>query len=205
MSNGSKQTFEAIEYGNREGKIAFGTLNLSGQGGLGADVLTGVELQACHSLHYLHMENSGPREGWTLQRNPGVWEVKCADTVKEGEIGGYIEVQNGDLVLKAPNGRIRLQAADIDLRADGYDSKTGVINIDSNNQVRIKTGKFTVTSENGIGLFSPQAIDLVSNTAMNLTSNFVGGITSAAAGLAGKAFPQATQIFNDVSRYTLGG
>ena len=202
MSNGPKETFEALEYGNRWGKISFGGLNLSGQGGLESDVLSGIGLQAQNSLHYIQMENDGPRKGWTLQRNPGVWEVKCGDSVKEGEIGGYIQVENGDLVLKAPNGRIRLQAVDIDLRADGYNQKTGVINIDSNNEVRIRTEAFKVTSENGISLFSPQAIDIVTNTAMNLAGNFVGGFTSAAAQLGAKALPATKQVFETVNRFT---
>ena len=201
MSSGAKETFESLEYGNRWGKVYFGGLNLAGQGGLESDVLSGIGLQASNSLHYMQMENDGPRKGWTLQRNPGVWEVKCGDNVKEGEIGAYIQVENGDLVLKAPNGRIRLQAVDIDLRADGYNQKTGVINIDSNNQVRIRTEQFKVTSENGISLFSPQAIDIVTNTAMNLAGNFVGGFTSAAAQLGAKAAPVTSQVFSTVNRF----
>ncbi len=201
MSSGPKETFEALEYGNRWGKVYFGGLNLAGQGGLEADVLSGIGLQAQNSLHYFQMENDGPRKGWTLQRNPGVWEVKCGDNVKEGEIGAYIQVENGDLVLKAPNGRIRLQAVDIDLRADGYNQKTGVINIDANAEVSIRTDKFKVTSENGISLFSPQAIDIVTNTAMNLAGNFVGGFTSAAAQLGAKALPVTSQVFETVNRF----
>ena len=201
MSNGPKETFEALEYGNRWGKIYFGGLNLSGQGGLESDVLSGIGLQAYNSLHYIQMENDGPRKGWTLQRNPGVWEVKCGDSVKEGEIGAYIQVENGDLVLKAPNGRIRLQAVDIDLRADGYNQKTGVINIDSNNQVKIRTENFKVQSENGISLQSPQAIDIVSNTAMNLAGNFVGGFTSAANVLGAKALSTTSAVFKGLNTF----
>lgn len=201
MSNGSKETFESLQYGNRFGSIYFGSLNLAGTGGFESDVISGITIQANNSIHYVHMENDGPRQGWTLQRNPGVWEVKCADTVKDGEIGAMIHVENGDLVLKAPNGRIRLQAVDIDLRADGYNEKTGNINIDSNNNVKIRTGQFKVTSENGVSLFSPQAINIVSNTAMTLASNFVGGVTSAAAQLGGKAFPQSKEIHNNLNRF----
>lgn len=201
MSNGSKETFESLQYGNRFGGIYFGGLNLAGTGGFESDVISGICVQANNSIHYLHMENDGPRKGWTLQRNPGVWEIKCADTVKDGEIGGMIHVENGDLVLKAPNGRIRLQAVDIDLRADGINEKTGNINIDSNNSVEIKTGQFKVTSDNGLTLFSPQAINIVSNAAMTLASNFVGGVTSAAAQLGGKAFPQSKEILNNLNRF----
>jgi len=201
MSNGPKETFESLQYGNRFGSLYFGGLNLAGTGDLEADVISGVSLQANNSIHYVHMENDGPRKGWTLQRNPGVWEVKCADAVKEGEIGAMIHVENGDLVLKAPNGRIRLQAVDIDIRAEGFNEKTGYVNIESNNTVRVKTGQFKVTSENGVSLFSPQAINIVSNTAMNLASNFVGGVTSAAAQFGGKAFPQSKAILNNLNRF----
>lgn len=202
MSDGPKETAESIQYGNRFGSIYFGGLNLAGKGGLESDVISGITLQAHNSLHYLQMENDGPRKGWTLQRNPGVWEVKCADKVEEGQIGGMIHVENGDLVLKAPNGRIRLQAVDIDIRAEGYDSTTGFVNLDSNNTVKVKTGKFKVTADDGVSLFSPQSINIVSNTAMNLASNFVGGFTSAVAQFGAKAFPQSKEIFKTLDRFS---
>lgn len=201
MSNGAKETFESLQYGNRFGNISFGSLNLAGSGGLEADVLTGVMLQAYDSLHYVHMENDGIRKGWTMMRSPGVWEVKCADSVQKGAIGGYIHVENGDLVLKAPNGRIRLQAVDIDLRADGTNERTGYINIESNNTVSIKTGQFKVTAQNGINLFSPQAVTVASNTALSLTSNFISGLTSAANELGAKAFNQSKELFRNTNKF----
>lgn len=196
MSNGAKETFESIQYGNRFGNIFFGGLNLAGTGGLEADVITGITLQAYNSLHYVHMENDGIRKGWTMMRNPGVWEVKCGDTVKKGDIGAYVHVENGDLVLKAPNGRVRIQGIDIDLRADGTNEKTGYINIESNNTVSVKTGQFKVKADNGVNIFSPQAVKIASNTALNLASNFVGGVTSASNVFGAKGFPKTKEIFN---------
>jgi hypothetical protein len=201
MSNGDKETFESLHYGNRWGHISFGGLNLAGTGGLEADVLTGVGLQAYNSLHYIHMENDGIRKGWTMIRNPGVFEIKCADTVKKGDIGGYVSVENGDLVLRAPNGRIRIQAVDIDLRADGINEKTGYINIESNNVVSVKTGQFKVTAQNGINLFSPQAINIATNAALSLTSNFISGFTSASNIFGGKGFSQSKELFKNVNRF----
>lgn len=199
--SGPKKTHQAIQYGNRFGHLSYGSLNLAGQGGLDADVLTGVKLQAFDSLHYVHMENNGIRKGWTMMRNPAVWEVKCGDTLKKGDIGGYIHVENGDLVLKAPNGRIRLQAVDIDLRADGYNERTGYINIESNNTVSVKTGTFKVAAQNGLNLFSPQAINIATNAALSLTSNFISGFTSASNIFGGKAFPQSKTQFKGVNRF----
>lgn len=201
MSNGAKETFESLQYGNRFGSIYFGGLNLAGTGGLEADVLTGVTLQAFNSLHYVHMENDGPRKGWTMMRNPGVFEIKCADSVNKGEIGGYFSVENGDLVIRAPNGRIRLQAVDIDIRADGTNERTGYINIESNNTVNIKTGQFKVTAQNGASIFSPQSINIASNAALKLTSNLVSGFTSASNIFGGKAFPQSKELFKSINKF----
>ena len=201
MSSGSKETPESIQYGNRFGNIFFGSLNLAGTGGLEADVLTGVTLQAFNSLHYVHMENDGIRKGWTMMRNPGVWEVKCGDTVNKGDIGAYVHVENGDLVLKAPNGRVRIQGVDIDLRADGTNEKTGYINIESNNTVSVKTGSFKVTAQNGVKLFSPQAVTLVSDTTIKFASNFVSGLASAANEFGAKAFPLSKPEFKAENRF----
>lgn len=202
MSNGNKETFESIQYGNRFGNISFGSLNLAGTGGLEADVITGVMLQAYNSLHYLHMENDGLRKGWTMMRSPGVWEVKCADAVEPGSIGGYIHVENGDLVIKVPNGRIRLQAVDIDLRADGTDERSGYINLESNNTVSVKTGQFKVTAQNGMNMFSPQAVTIASNAALTLTSNFINGLSSATNELAAKSFSQSKQLYKNINKFT---
>lgn len=202
MSNGPKETFEALQYGNRFGHLSFGSLNLAGTGGLEADVLTGVSLQAYNSLHYVHMENDGDRKGWTMMRNPGTWEVKCGDSLKGGGLGALIWAENGDIVLRAPNGRIRLEAVDIDLNATGYNEKNGYINIESNNTVSVKTGTFKVKADNGINLFTPQAINIVTNTAMNLASNLVGGLTSASNIVGGKAFTQSKELFQTKNRFT---
>lgn len=202
MSNGSKETFESLQYGNRFGHLSFGRLNLAGTGGLEADVLNGVMLQAYNSLHYVHMENDGIRKGWTMMRNPATWEVKCGDSLKKGDLGALISVENGDIVLRAPNGRIRLEAVDIDLKATGYNETNGYVNIESNQGISIKTeGSLEVQSKKGMVFFSPQAIDIVSNTVVNFVSNFVGGITSASNIHGGKNFPQSRELYQEKNKY----
>lgn len=203
MSNGPKETFEALQYGNRFGHLSYGSLNLAGTGGLEADVLTGVSHQAYNALHYIHMENDGIRKGWTMMRNPGAWEVKCGDSLKKGDIGAMIWVENGDIVLTAPNGRIRLEAVDIDLKATGYNETNGYVNIEGNQGINIKTpGSLEVQAEKGMVFFSPQAIDIVSNTVVNFVSNFVGGFTSASNIHGGKGFSQSKQLYQTKNKYT---
>lgn len=110
---------------------------------------------------------------------------------------------NGDIVISAPNGRIRMSAMDIDIRADGADNTRGTVNIDSNQSVNIKTGTFDLNASTGVRLFTPQSMSIVANTSMTMASNFVNGLTAASKTLGNKSAPasQSTDRFKQYSDY----
>lgn len=173
-----KENQDRIIYGNRDGQIEFGHLHLSG-GGLESDVTSGVYLQAYDSRHYMTMDIDGIRKGWTLNRCPGSYEILCGTDTKERDAGFFLLSENGDIIIRAPNGRIRLSALDIDIRASGEDNTRGSINIDSNQSVNIKTGSFDVKANVGVNIFTPYTLNMIANTTLNITSNFVNSLTSA--------------------------
>ena len=201
---GEKKNPEHVVYGTKDGKIEFGHLHLAGEGTLSSDVTSGVYLQAYNSLHYMSMDIDGPREGWTLNRCPGPYEILCAsrDAGIPGSDKGngfFLLAENGDIVIRAPKGRIRMSAMDIDIRADGPDNTRGSINLDSNQSVNIKTGTFDVIAQTGVKIFTPRTLNLIANTSMGLVSNFINGLTSASAKKPNKSAPasQSTQKFNE--------
>ena len=188
-SSGSKEDDKNIVYGNKKGHIEFGHLHLGSENGLGSDVQSGVYLQAHDNRHYMSMDNDGVRKGWTLNSSPGPYQIWCAsesagvmdtdaDLVPEG-VGFFLLAEQGDIVIRAPKGRIRLSALDIDIRADGHDTTRGSINLNSNQSVNIKTGTFDVISDAGVKMFTPNAMNLIANTSLTFTSNFMNGLTSA--------------------------
>jgi hypothetical protein len=180
-----KQERAPIEYGHRtNGTIRFGHLHLGSEGELKSDVKSGVMLQAFDSRHYMTMDNDGVRTGWTLNRCPGVYSIKCAtDSAgmvdSDDGVGFFLLAEKGDIVIRAPKGRIRLSAQDIDLRADGVDNTRGTINLDSDQSVNVDTLVFDVKATSGIRLFTPFTLDLVGNTMISFTSNFIRGLTAA--------------------------
>jgi hypothetical protein len=113
-----------------------------------------------------------------------------------------MQSNNGDIVISAPNGRIRLQALDIDLRADGPNNKRGTINLDSNQSVNIKTGTFDVKAEVGYRIFSPNLGRIVANTKLYVVSNFIDGLTCASSILPGKTDLLSSVNFLTNSTYT---
>lgn len=187
---GAKSNSEHVVYGTKDGQIEFGKLHYGTSSSLESDVTSGVYLQAYDSRHYMTMDIDGVRKGWTSFRSPGPHQIWCASddagtanaSVTSGNwpgVGFFLLAENGDIVIRAPKGRIRLSAMDIDIRAEGPDNTKGSVNIDSNESVNIKTGKFDVKANKGLTLFTPRNLELATNTSMNLVANFTSGLTAA--------------------------
>ena len=103
------------------------------------NVISGIKLRVVNVgspvPHYIQMDKDGDsitkgRQG-TIVRCPGAFQVQSGDLVGAGIPGVFIDSGNGDLVLKSA-GRIRIEAADIDILATGSGEKNGVINIEGN-------------------------------------------------------------------------
>jgi len=165
-------------------------------------VITGIGLQGRNALHYIHLDATGNREGWTLMRNPGVFEIKCGDTVNPEDTGIDIECLNGNINLTATNGRIILSALDIDIMANGPDNKRGHVKIEANQDIKLKAeGAFDLTAQTGYRLYTPSVAKLIGNTEMFITSNFIKGLTCASASLAGKTDPANISEFLALNQY----
>ena len=186
---GEKANSEHLVYGNRQGQIEFGHLHQGLTGKPGADVTSGVFLQAAdNSRHYMTMDIDGARAGWTSNRCPGPYQIWCASD-HAGKtnsaplnnwpgVGFFLLAENGDIIIRAPKGRIRMSAMDIDIKAEGPDLTRGTVNIDSNESVNIKTGNFDVKAQKGVTIFCPKSINIASNTSLNFVGNFVSSLSA---------------------------
>jgi hypothetical protein len=200
---GENKNTDSLSYGNRHGEIRFGHLHQANAQTTQSDVTSGVMLQAHDSNHYLTMDNTGKRKGWTNAVTPGAHNIVCGLNVPEGmadtDFSAFFCVaENGDIVLKSENGRIRLIARDIDLIAEGpAGSGSGYINLNSNQAVNIDTGFFDVKAKQGIKIFTPRNMQMVADTSMNIISSFVQGLTCASSNIIEPHYrmtPQSAQI-----------
>ncbi len=185
--SGEKTSPEYYAIHTNNGSIELGKLKLASPSSdnLNASVTTGVHLQAKDALHYMAMENDGPRQGWTLNRSPGPYQILCATNTsakspsEENGFGFVLYAENGDVVISAPKGRIRLSALDIDIRAEGYDNKTGTINLDANQSVNIDAPRFNAKTSVGVRISSTSNISIVANGTLKYIGNFQEGLTAA--------------------------
>ncbi len=150
MSEGSKINYYAICLGgNGDGDISFG--NISFDGTCTADIC----LRASDGHHFLEMAKDGPRKGWTTQCAPGAFQIECAELLSKPDIGFSINAKNGDIVIKANNGKIRLEANDIELSAKGPNSKEANIVLDADGGgIKLKSNNITLDATATLKLIS---------------------------------------------------
>ena len=141
----AKMNYTATGYGNEHGGMYFGTIDRFGQ------VTAGVQLQAKDGRHQFTLDNDGVRRGCTTSTSPGKFSVRTGtDTsgqiISPAEDTCSIIADNGNITIVASNGKIRLQANDIEMIAVDGKGNSGNIIMDATESVSIKSKKFLVSS-----------------------------------------------------------
>ena len=181
-SSDKRKNYHTVRYGTAEGEIKFGHLHRDNE-------LSGVMLRSgspsSKGNHYITLDSSGvkDRTNGTICSSPGAFQVKAGyDLEKEGEeaqnVGIYLDAKNGDIVIRAPSGRIRMEAVDIDIIATGEDNEKGTVNINGNEKVIIKAQTIDASSKVASKFFSEKTVEVVGNGVLNI----YGGMIDAADG-----------------------
>ena len=178
------KNYHTIRYGTAEGELQFGHISMD-------NVLSAVLLRNGGSLnHYISMDATGEphRKHGTICRSPGSFQVKAGDNVEDDVPGVYIEAVSGDLVLKAPSGRVRIEGINIDIIASGPDGQNGVVNINGNEKVIIKGQTIDASSKVSTKIFSEKTVDMIGRAILDIYGGFVDvadGATSVKGSLGG--------------------
>ena len=178
-SKDKKKNYHTVRYGTAEGEIKFGHLHRDGE-------LSGVMLRngspSSKGNHYITLESGGDkgRENGTLCASPGAFQVKAgydleneSSSEENKNIGIYMDAVNGDIVIRAPSGRIRMEAVDIDITATGQDNEHGTVFITGNEKVIVKAQTIDVNSKVSSKFFSEKTVEVVGNGLLNIYGGLV--------------------------------
>jgi hypothetical protein len=163
----SKKNYDTARYGTKDGEIKFGHIHDDNK------IAAFIVRSGTEANHYISMDSEGKphRKHGTICRSPGSFQIKAGDNVKssdvEENVGVYIEAVSGDIVLNAGSGRIRLIAENIEFIASGGDGKNGVINIDANEKVIVKSPVVSIEAKASMRLISENRIDLIGKAILN--------------------------------------
>ena len=121
---------------------------------------------------YIGLHTDGELNGSISVSAPACYNVRCGEK-PVNDIAGIMHAENGDLILFAPRGRIRIVARDIDLIAEGNGFDTGFVNVRSNAAIDVETTDMRVKAGNTIGMAAEQNINLNSTGQVKISAGSV--------------------------------
>ena len=150
------------------------------------DVTSAFCVETADGKHNFFMDADGPRKGWTTSTSPGVFQVECGehpdveDVDEKEALDSLVFIcQNGNTVIRNRNGKIRLEATDIEMIATGEGSAKGNIRIEAKETVDIDCKKLLANSKCLTKLTSTGVVEISANACMKIYSSIIRGVTDA--------------------------
>ena len=140
------------------GAITFGKISPKG------DVTSSVHIQA--------------RTGYTLLNSPGSTFIHSGEDLTKEQEGIMILAKNGDIHIKANNGKIKLEALDIELIANG-NAPHGVLWANANETLKLDSKNVTIDGKQSMKVMTSGLLALRGSLGMQMLSPLIEGISRA--------------------------
>jgi len=143
--------------------------------------------------HYIRMQETGSKEdgskGSTHIVCPGTLTALTGKDIVNYPPGSneprglnaiFFEAENGDIVLTAPRGKIKIAAEAIEIIAEGSDGKTGVVDISADDKINLKTQIIDINSTVSTKIFSEDTVHVIGKSLLNIyggLADFADGTT----------------------------
>ena len=127
--------------------------------------------------HYIGLQMSGKLDGSINVSAPACYNVRCGEQPVNG-VSAITYAENGDIILFAPRGRVRIMAKDIDLIAEGNGADTGFVNIHSNSTIDMNTGEVKMTADDAIGIAAERNVNINSGQRVKISAGSLKVIES---------------------------
>ena len=171
---------DAICYSNRHACVSMGKIHKPG------DVTSAFCVETADGRHNFFMDADGPRKGWTTSTSPGVFQVECGehpdveDVDEKEALDSLVFIcKNGNTVIRNKNGKIRLEATDIEMIATGEGTARGNIRIEAKETIDIECKKLLANSKCLTKLTSTGVVEISANACMKIYSSIIRGVTDA--------------------------
>ena len=191
----AKINYTATGYGNDHGSIHFGKIDRN------ATVTAGVQLQAPDGRHQLSLDNDGERKGYTTSTSLANFQVRCGvdkTLVTEAQDTLNLNAENGNILITANNGKIRLQGTDIELVAVGEGGAKGNIRMDATETVSINSKKFLASASVFYRISSVGFAEISACGPLTIYGMMIQGVTAAVAVKDSKVGGQLFQRLSNV-------
>ena len=167
----AKQNYTELGWGNEKGSIRLGHIHKQG------DVTAAVILQTPDAEHQLSLDMDGPRKGWTTSTGPGAFNVECGSAMEEAQDSLILNAKNGNICITATNGKIRLQATDIELIAVGEGGAKGNIKMEATESIITNSKKLMMSAKAYYRIATPGIGEVVANGILQMYGSVFRGVS----------------------------
>ena len=167
-----KRNFWTQVWSSMNGAITFGGLSPF------KDVTSSVELKGMDGRHFFAFEEDGIRKNYTSMNTPGATIMHTGEDLKKEEEAFVILAENGDIQLKAANGKIRIEGLEIELVATG-NAKEGVLWAKANESLKLDSKNVTIDGLQSMKLFTTGLLTISGGGLTQLFTPFLHGVSAA--------------------------
>jgi len=165
-----------LQFNNNEGGLFLSYTNKNGAK-VAAALRRIFPNQGVKFAQSIELIMAGPMEGSIICQTPKVFSINCGElpagaTGDQDGVAGVWYAENGDLILNAPRGTIRLLASNIELLADGnpVDGK-GNVSLSASAAVRSDSDKVNITASE-VGIEGESKLQLQSSNELEASGRF---------------------------------
>ena len=171
----AKQNYTAQTIGkNEKGSVWIGPIHKQG------DVTSAVVLRNEQDrTHQLCLDIDGERPGSTTSTSPGKLQLDCGDNMKEAEDSCLIHAHNGNIIIKASKGKIRMEATDIEIVTKGDGETKGHLKLNIDETIEVECKKLVTSSSVLTKLCSAGDFEQAANGVLSTYASLLSSITDA--------------------------
>ena len=167
-----KKNFWNQVWSAMNGAITFGKISPKG------DVTSSVHIQALDGRHFMSFDEDGPRTGYTIMNAPGSTFIHSGEDLEQQQEAIMILANNGDIHLKATNGKIKIEALDIELIANG-NAPHGVLWANGYETLKLDSKNVTIDGKQSCKVMTTGLMSLRGSLGMQMLSPLIEGVSRA--------------------------
>jgi hypothetical protein len=138
-----------------------------------------VEIKGKDGRHFIDLTENGERKGWTTINAPGAIQINAGEDLKQEQDGIFFNSENGDIIIRARNGKIRIEGLDIEITATGS-GKQGFITTSANNGFKLDANNITLNAKEALKLLATGLLSLTGKLGMEMKAPSCNGASAAA-------------------------
>ena len=162
-----KKNYWTQAIGTQDAIIQFGGVSSE------KDVTSSFKVRALDGRHFFTMDQDGQRKGWTTLVSPGATQIITGEDLEKGQNAIFVEAENGDIVIKATDGNIRLEGDRIDLFAKEE------INMEACNKIDINSNNVNIEARARMRITARQFLLVDAPCGMQILSKIIQGVSAA--------------------------